>query len=370
MQDILIICGTRPEIIKLAPLYHSLRKCGWAKPHWLHTGQHDEMARQMLACFDIVPDISFERTGENLCEFSTRCRTLLDGVMASRSWSTVVVQGDTESTFLGALGGFYHRVPVAHVEAGLRTYDLERPFPEEGLRQMVSRIASFHFAPTKGAAQALRTEAIPDDRIFVTGNTVIDAQQWVVKRHRLQRRIKGRGHLLVTAHRRENWGSELREICYAIADVATHHPDLDVLFPVHLNPVVSKPVHAILGELSNVRLIPPLDYLKMQQALLDSWLVLTDSGGLQEEAPTFGVPLLVLRTETERPEAIEAGCARLAGTRRASIVKQIEDLWLDSEAYLSMARAGNPFGDGRASGQIVDLLENVLAGDERQREAS
>ncbi|MFC4763597.1 non-hydrolyzing UDP-N-acetylglucosamine 2-epimerase [Dyella koreensis] len=370
MQDILIICGTRPEIIKLAPVYHSLRASGWACPRWLHTGQHDEMARQMLACFDIVPDIVLERGGDGLGEFSTRCRTLLDGVMSSHPWSLVVVQGDTESTFLGALSGFYRHVPVAHVEAGLRTYDLERPFPEEGLRQMVSRIASYHFAPTRRAAVALRSEGIPQDRVFVTGNTVIDAQHWVVRQHHMHRAAEGRGHLLVTAHRRENWGSDLREICYAIADTATRHPELQVLFPVHLNPVVKQPVHAILGQLPNVRLCPPFDYLEMQRALLDAWLVLTDSGGLQEEAPTFGVPLLVLRTETERPEAIEAGCARLAGTRRASIVKQIEELWTDSDAYASMARAGNPFGDGRACIRIVDLLQKELAHEERQREAS
>jgi len=368
MQDILIICGTRPEIIKLAPLYHSLRASGW-RPQWLHTGQHDEMARQMLACFDIVPDISLERGGESLCEFSTDCRKLLDGVMADKSWSLVIVQGDTESTFLGALSAFHHRIPVAHVEAGLRTYDLDRPFPEEGLRQMVSRITRFHFAPTERAARALREEAIPQERIFVTGNTVIDAQHWVVRHRRVRRGVEGRGHLLVTAHRRENWGSDLREICYAIADVASRHPELQVLFPVHLNPVVGQPVHAILGELANVRLSPPFDYLEMQQALIDSWLVLTDSGGLQEEAPTFGVLLLVLRTETERPEAIEAGCARLAGTQRASIVRQIEELWSDPSAYQSMARAGNPFGDGHASIRIVDLLQNALASGERLRVA-
>ncbi|GLQ99738.1 non-hydrolyzing UDP-N-acetylglucosamine 2-epimerase [Dyella mobilis] len=369
MQDILIVSGTRPEIIKLAPLYHCLCACGWARPHWLHTGQHGEMARQMLECFDILPDVTLERGGDGLCEFSTSCRTHIDRVMADGSWALVLVQGDTESTFIGALCGYYRHIPVAHIEAGLRTYDLQRPFPEEGLRQMVSRIASFHFAPTARAAQALREEAIPEERISVTGNTVIDAQHWIVRRHQLRRRREGRGHLLVTAHRRENWGSDLREICYAIADVASRHPELEVLFPVHLNPVVSQPVHAILGGLSNVHLSPPLDYLQMQQALLDAWLVLTDSGGLQEEAPTFGVPLLVLRTETERPEAIEAGCARLAGTRRGTIVQQIEALWSNADAYRAMAHAGNPFGNGTASVRVTDLLKGALAGKERLREA-
>lgn len=372
MQNILIICGTRPEIIKLAPLYHCLQASGWAHPHWLHTGQHDEMAQQMLACFGITPDITLERSGSDLAEFSTRCRTLLDQAMSVKSWSLILVQGDTESTFLGALSGFYHHVPVAHVEAGLRTYDLGRPFPEEGLRQMVSRVASYHFAPTRRAAEALYAEAIAEERIFVTGNTVVDAQQWVAAHHRIHRRVSGRGHLLVTAHRRENWGGDLRDICYAIADIASHHPELKVLFPVHLNPTVSRPVHAILGELGNVQLTPPFDYLQMQQALIDAWLVLTDSGGLQEEAPTFGVPLLVLRTETERPEAIEAGCARLVGTQRTSIVGQLEELWRDDNAYSSMARAGNPFGDGRACARIADLLHDALdsAQEQHQRQAS
>jgi UDP-N-acetylglucosamine 2-epimerase (non-hydrolysing) len=369
MQDILIICGTRPEIIKLAPLYHCLRACGWARPRWVHTGQHGEMARQMLDCFDIAPDIALDRGGDGLGEFSIRCRSLLNGVMTDASWSLVIVQGDTESTFLGALSGFYNRVPVAHVEAGLRTYDLERPFPEEGLRQMVSRITSFHLAPTRRAASALSAESIPEERIYVTGNTVIDAQHWTTRRHHIHRRAIGRGHLLVTSHRRENWGDDLCEICHAVADVAHHHPELQVLFPVHLNPVVRQPVYAILGDLANVRLTDPLDYLEMQQALMDSWLVLTDSGGLQEEAPTFGVPLLVLRTETERPEAIEAGCARLAGTRRASIVSQVEKLWQDPETYRSMARAGNPFGDGRACDRIVGHLYSALIGEEERREA-
>ncbi|WP_049623784.1 non-hydrolyzing UDP-N-acetylglucosamine 2-epimerase [Frateuria defendens] len=361
MQDILIVSGTRPEIIKLAPLYHHLRSTSWARPHWLHTGQHDGMAWQMLDCFEIRPDLAFTRTGSSLCEFSTGCRTQLETVLGARPWSLVVVQGDTESTYLGALTGFYHHVPVAHVEAGLRTGNLEGPFPEEGLRQMISRITRFHFAPTTRAARALHEEAIAPGRVQVTGNTVIDAQQWVADRYRIRRRAAGRGHLLVTAHRRENWGRDIEEICHAIADVARRHPELEVLFPVHLNPVIQEPVYAILGELGNVKLSAPFDYLTMQQALVDAWLVLTDSGGLQEEAPTFGVPLLVLRAETERPEAVEAGCARLAGTRRESIVAHVEALWADADTYRRMQGAGNPFGDGRACERIETALRQALA---------
>lgn len=359
--EVLIVSGTRPEIVKLAPVYHALRASGWARPGWLHTGQHDDMAWQMLDCFDIVPDRVFTRSGSSLCEFSAGCRSQLDAVLAERTWSLVIVQGDTESTFLGALSGFHRRVPVAHVEAGLRTYDLDRPFPEEGLRQMISRITRFHFAPTRGAADALLGEGIAPERVHVTGNTVIDAQHWVVAHHHVRRTVEGRGHLLVTAHRRENWGADLEEICHAVADVATHHPGLQVLFPVHLNPVVREPVHAILGGLGNVHLTAPLDYLRMQQALIDAWLVLTDSGGLQEEAPTFGVPVLVMRTETERPEAMMAGCARLAGTRRANIVAEVEALWDDAQAYRRMQQAGNPFGDGHACERIADVLQRALA---------
>ncbi len=362
LQDILLVSGTRPEIIKLAPVYHALRQLAWARVSWLHTGQHADMADQILACFDVVPDISLTREGDGLLDFSTGCRRQLDAVMQQRDWALVVVQGDTESAFQGALAGFYHRVPVAHVEAGLRTYNLARPFPEEGLRQMISRLARFHFAPTQRARVALQTEGIADEFITLTGNTVVDAQQWTCAHRGVKRRVQGRGHLLVTVHRRENWGHDVQEICHAIADIARQQPDLQVLFPVHLNPVIQGPVNDILGGIANVTLMPPLDYTGMQQALADAWLVLTDSGGLQEEAPTFGVPVLVLRDETERPEAIEAGCALLTGATRTAIVSEVTRLAQDTAAWTRMARAGNPFGDGTASAQIVAELQRSLAG--------
>lgn len=360
LSDVLLVSGTRPEIIKLAPVYHALRESSWARVQWLHTGQHDEMARQILACFDVKPDITLTRSGSSLLEFSTGCRQQLEAVMLRQPWSLVIVQGDTESAFQGALAAFYNRVPLAHVEAGLRTYNLARPFPEEGLRQMISRLTRFHFAPTQRARVALETEGIADEFIYLTGNTVIDAQQWTCANRGVKRKAPGRGHLLVTVHRRENWGSDVEEICRAIADIARLQPDLQVLFPVHLNPVIQGPVHAILGNIANVTLTAPLDYTGMQQALADAWMVLTDSGGLQEEAPTFGVPVLVLRDETERPEAIEAGCALLIGATRSAIVSEVTRLTHDTGAYARMAQAGNPFGDGTASRQIVEALARSL----------
>ena len=356
MHNILFVSGTRPEIIKLAPLYHALRQASWVNVEWLHTGQHADMADQILACFDIVPNTTLERVGSNLLEFSLGCRQQLELEMTKKSWALVVVQGDTESAFQGALAGFYNRVAVAHVEAGLRTYNLNRPFPEEGLRQMISRLARFHFAPTERARIALQNEGIADAFIHLTGNTVVDAQQWTCAHRGVKRTTPGRGHLLVTVHRRENWGHDLAEICHAIASIAALQPDLQVLFPVHLNPLVKGPVNSILKGIGNVTLTEPLDYTQMQQALADAWMVLTDSGGLQEEAPTFGVPVLVLRDETERPEAVEAGCALLIGAERATIVAEVMRLTNDIAAYSTMSHAGNPFGDGTASAQIVAVL--------------
>ncbi len=361
MHNILLVSGTRPEIIKLAPVFHALRSARWANVQWLHTGQHGDMASQILACFDVVPDITLNRFGSSLLDFSTGCRQQLETVMTQQAWALVIVQGDTESAFQGALTAFYNRVPVAHVEAGLRTYNLNRPFPEEGLRQMISRLTRFHFPPTERAQVALQTEGIADDFIHLTGNTVIDAQNWTCAHRGVRRSVTGRGHLLVTVHRRENWGHDVAEICHAIAEIAQQQTDLQILFPVHLNPVIQGPVNAILGGIANVRLTPPLDYTQMQQALSDAWLVLTDSGGLQEEAPTFGVPVLVLRDETERPEAVDAGCALLIGAARTVIVSEVLRLSSDRAAYSRMSQAGNPFGNGTASTSIVRVLSRHFA---------
>jgi UDP-N-acetylglucosamine 2-epimerase (non-hydrolysing) len=358
---ILIVCGTRPEIIKLAPVYHFLCTQNWCEVTWLHTGQHQEMAEQILDCFDIVPNIVLTRAGSSLSEFSIGCRQQLDAVMESAKWGAVIVQGDTESAFLGGLAAFYQRIPVAHVEAGLRTYDLTRPFPEEGLRQMLSRITQFHFPPTEGGLLALIREAIPEKNIVITGNTVVDAQKWVIEKYQIHKEKSPYQNILVTMHRRENWGSDIEEACTAIASLAKKHPNLHVLFPVHLNPVVKKSVDPILGNLPNVSLVNPLGYLEMQQAIADAWLILTDSGGIQEEAPTFQVPVLVLRKETERPEAVQAGCAKIIGTSGEAIIHEVESLLSNASLYTAMKPISNPFGDGRASERIAQTLQAHLS---------
>jgi UDP-N-acetylglucosamine 2-epimerase (non-hydrolysing) len=254
-------------------------------------------------------------------------------------------------------------VPVAHVEAGLRTGNLDRPFPEEGLRQMVSRIAQQHFAPTPRESAALLAEGVPAARVQVTGNTVVDAQQWTLRHHAIARRITGRGHVLVTLRLRESPSDDVAQVCYAIVELVARHPEMKFLFPVHLNPVVREPVRAILGQRENITLTDPLDYVAMQQALADAWLVLSDSGGLLEEAPTFGVPVLVLREETERPEAVEAGFGRLVGTDRKRIVASVEALWADEAACRDLRHVAHPFGDGHACERIVDALQQALAPD-------
>jgi UDP-N-acetylglucosamine 2-epimerase (non-hydrolysing) len=352
-----IVCGTRPEIIKLAPVYHALREVEELRVLWVHTGQHGDMAADMLRCFGITPDVQLARKGASLEEFSVDCRMQLDALMAKQQWDLCIVQGDTESAFLGALAAFYRRVPVGHVEAGLRTYNLERPFPEEGLRQMISRITNMHWAPTERARAALLREGIEPEKIQLTGNTVVDAQQWICRQHGIRRHgDPAAGHILVTAHRRENWGQEMEQTFHAVADLARAFPDKRVLFPVHLNPVVQRPAHSILQGLANVKLVAPLDYLGMQQALVNAALLLTDSGGLQEEAPTFGVPTLVLRHETERPEAVEAGCARIVGPQREAIVREATRLLTDPAAAEAMRKVSNPFGDGHSARRIVQAV--------------
>jgi UDP-N-acetylglucosamine 2-epimerase (non-hydrolysing) len=347
-----VICGTRPEIVKLACLYHLLRQHSWVRVDWIHTGQHAEMAESMLQCFGIRPAVRLTRKGSRIEEFSSSCREQLDRVLLEGAYDYCLVQGDTESAFLGALCAFYRRIPVGHVEAGLRTYNLERPFPEEGLRQMISRIADQHFAPTQRAQVALRAEGVPEHKVQLTGNTVVDAQHWVMREHGIELSGTDERLILVTVHRREHWGSDMEAIFRAIGGVARQHPGHRIHFPVHLNPIVREAAHRLLGDVPNVTLTEPLDYLATQRALARASLVLTDSGGLQEEAPTFHVPVLVLRHETERPEAVEAGFATLVGPDEARIISS-SNVLLREGARRRLRGKPNPYGDGRASARIL-----------------
>jgi UDP-N-acetylglucosamine 2-epimerase (non-hydrolysing) len=362
--------GTRPEAIKLAPLVRELSSRSRFVPLVCVTAQHRELLDQVLALFGIRPDRDLDiMVPEQSLERVTRAALEgVAGVLDELRPDLVVVQGDTTTTFASALAAFYRQIRVAHVEAGLRTANRYAPFPEEMNRRMTSCLADWHFAPTAGAARALLAEGVPTERIFTVGNTVIDALLAVLERARrlgedLSPRLgleDGRRLLLVTCHRRESFGAGLESICSALRRIAESHPDLVLVYPVHPNPRVREPVHRALAELDNVRLVEPQDYLSLVWLLDRCFLVLTDSGGIQEEAPTLGKPVLVMREVTERPEAVDAGAARLVGTGADRIVATVEALLEDEQAYREMSRAQNPFGDGTASRRIADVLEAEL----------
>lgn len=363
----MFIFGTRPEIIKLAPVILSMKQ----RPDvfdclLVDTGQHRELGHQALDIFNLHADISLELMSENqgVSEFLALALSKLDSIITKNSPDWVIVQGDTETALAGALAGFNHKIPVAHVEAGLRTHDLMAPYPEEGNRQMISRITSLHFAPTQGAKTLLMEEGIPQEKILVTGNTVVDAVHWIhdtfqIEGERLARSIVGNAKrvVLTTLHRRESFGEPLVGMLEAIRELALD-PSLGLtfLFPVHLNPEVAHTVHAILGNQRNIKLLPPLDYKTMLALMPFSWLILTDSGGLQEEAPCFSVPVFVLRNLTERPEGIEAGIAKLIGTDKTEIIRVVKELTHDKITYQQMCSGRNPYGDGHAAQAIVDRL--------------
>jgi UDP-N-acetylglucosamine 2-epimerase (non-hydrolysing) len=363
-----VIVGTRPEAIKLAPLILEARRHrGIFDLRIIRTGQHKEMVDQMMATFDLVADVDLDvmRKDQDLVHVMTASlRGLFDSFGHWRP-DVAIVQGDTTTTLAGALAAFYHRIPVAHVEAGLRTGDRYLPFPEEMNRVLVSRLARWHFAPTQAARRHLLAEGIADANIHVTGNTAIDALQLTVARLRSSARTDNtlapvRRTLLVTSHRRENQGAPMGDICSAVLDLLSQYADLDCLFPVHPSPAVRAVVQPLLGNHPRVRLVEPLDYVAFVDAMRSAYLIFTDSGGIQEEAPTLGKPVLVLRDSTERPEAIEAGTARLVGSSRNQIVAAAR-LLLDNDAeYSAMAHAVNPFGDGLASQRILGALRSAL----------
>ena len=374
MPRIGLIFGTRPEAIKLCPLILALRQHPSLRPHVCVTGQHRQMLDQVLDVFGITPDVdlSLMQPNQTLAGLTSKATAAVDGYLADHRPDMIVVQGDTTSVFAAALAAFYRRVPVGHVEAGLRTWNKLSPFPEEMNRVLTSRLTDYHFAPTDWAGKNLLGEGVHADRVFVTGNTVIDALHIAVGRIReqppaipgLDPAVIGTKDriVLITGHRRENFGQGFESICLAIADLSTRFPEVQFVYPVHLNPNVREPVERVLGRhRPNVHLIEPLSYLPFVRLLDRCTLVITDSGGVQEEAPSLAKPVLVLRDTTERPEAVEAGTVKLVGTNRATIVAEASRLLSDQSVYQSMARAQNPYGDGHATERIIKVLERVLA---------
>jgi UDP-N-acetylglucosamine 2-epimerase (non-hydrolysing) len=356
-----IVVGTRPEVIKLAPVVAELRRTEHAEPVVIATGQHRELLDQMLAQFDLATDIDLDvmRPEQRLSDLTADLVRLLGETFRELEPNWIVVQGDTSTTMCAALAAFYELVAVAHVEAGLRTGDDYAPFPEELNRKMVARMASLHFCPTSASAANLIAEAVPEEHVHVTGNTVIDALMWAVERARqlppaVERTRRRR--ILLTVHRRESHGEALRAVCDAVRALASRG-DTEIVYPVHRNPAVRDVVLPALSSVEGVHVCEPLDYLALVQVLDSCDLVLTDSGRLQEEAPTLGKPVLVLRDTTERREAIEAGVARLVGTNPDVIVGAATTLLDDPVAYAAMAHRENPFGDGFASARIVRALD-------------
>ena len=368
-----VILGTRPEAIKLFPVIAALREEADLRVTVIATGQHREMLDQVLAMADIVPDydLAVMQPGQTLDALTARLVTGIGSVLDSEKPDRVVVQGDTATAMCGALAAYYRQIPVAHVEAGLRSYNIYHPWPEEVNRKMVGAIADMHFAPTETAAQALRNEAVDPASIYVTGNSVIDALhltharvaaepdlvqaiQPVLDRH------AGKRIILITTHRRENFGAGLDHILDAVTELA-QLPDVACILPMHLNPNVRPIVEERLSSIESVSLVEPLDYPSFTWLLWHSYLVLSDSGGVQEEAPAFGKPVLVMRETTERPEGIDAGTARLVGTDRAKILAETHALLKDEAAYQAVARASNPFGDGAAAGRIRTVITASLA---------
>ncbi|HGH5979844.1 TPA: non-hydrolyzing UDP-N-acetylglucosamine 2-epimerase [Kluyvera georgiana] len=371
-MKVLTVFGTRPEAIKMAPLVHALARDPHFEAKVCVTAQHREMLDQVLHLFSIVPDydLNIMSPGQGLTEITCRILQGLKPVLESFKPDVVLVHGDTTTTAAASLAAFYQRIPVGHVEAGLRTGDLYSPWPEEANRTLTGHLAMYHFAPTENSRQNLLRENLPDKRIFVTGNTVIDALFWVRDRvlnntalrsdmtQRYPFLNNGKKTILVTGHRRESFGQGFEHICHALAKIAADNPDVQIVYPVHLNPNVSEPVNRILGHIESVILIEPQDYLPFVWLMNHAWLILTDSGGIQEEAPSLGKPVLVMRETTERPEAIDAGTVRLVGTDSQRIVDEVTRLLRDDEEYQRMSRAHNPYGDGRACERILAALKN------------
>jgi UDP-N-acetylglucosamine 2-epimerase (non-hydrolysing) len=358
---VMTIFGTRPEAIKMAPLVRALQGCPEFDTALTVTAQHREMLDQVLDLFNLVPDhdLDLMKSGQTLTDITTRVIAGLKPVLDQRKPALVLVHGDTTTTFAASLAAFYQQIPVGHVEAGLRTPDRYNPYPEEMNRRLATQLSTLHFAPTATSVANLLREGVSSEAVYCTGNTVIDALLATAQGIELTSSQPTR-RLLVTAHRRENWGEPMANICRAVLRLVDGDPELSVLFPVHRNPVVRDTVESILGSHPRVSLIEPLDYAPFVAAMRDATVILTDSGGVQEEAPSLGKPVLVLRTTTERPEAVQAGTVELVGVDEDLIVARTSRLLQDQGAYLQMARALNPYGDGRACVRIVEAVRYFL----------
>ena len=374
MKKILLVFGTRPEAIKMAPLVKALQKdTEHFETRVCVTAQHRQMLDQVLEVFGITPeyDLNIMAPNQDLYDITAKVLLGLREVLKDFRPDTVLVHGDTTTSMAASLAAFYMQIPVGHVEAGLRTYNMLSPWPEEMNRQVTDRICTYYFAPTEQSRANLLQENIDAKKIFITGNTVIDALLMAVDiisttagvKEKMAKELQEKGYtvgdreyILVTGHRRENFGDGFLHICKAIKELAALHPEMDIVYPVHLNPNVQKPVYELLSGLSNVYLISPLDYLPFIYAMQHSTLLLTDSGGVQEEAPSLGKPVLVMRDTTERPEAVEAGTVKLVGTNAEAIVSNVTALLLDKEMYKRMSEPHNPYGDGQACERIIAAL--------------
>lgn len=383
MRKVMLVFGTRPEAIKMAPLVKEFEKYPESfETIVCVTGQHREMLDQVLQLFDIKPqyDLNIMKQGQDLYDVTARVLVGLRDVLKEAQPDVVLVHGDTTTSMAAALAAFYQQIKVGHVEAGLRTHNIYSPWPEEMNRQITGRIAEYNFAPTPLSRQNLLDEKVKDESIIVTGNTVIDALYWVVNKikedkslnEKLTSKLQASGYdiyrlndrkklVLITGHRRENFGDGFINMCTAIRDLTKKYPDVDFVYPMHLNPNVRKPIHKVFGEdlsdLGNMFFIEPLEYLEFVFLMEKSTIVLTDSGGIQEEAPGLGKPVLVMRDTTERPEALDAGTVKLVGTNYEKIVSEVSNLIEDNNYYEQMSKAVNPYGDGLACGRIVERLK-------------
>jgi UDP-N-acetylglucosamine 2-epimerase len=365
MINVIVVFGTRPEAIKMAPVIKELKKF----PEKINTtvtvsAQHREMLDQVLEIFNIKVDydLNVMTENQNLSDITRNVLERLEPILSEVSTDIMLVQGDTTTTFASSLAAFYHKIPVGHIEAGLRTYDRFYPYPEEINRTLTSVLSSIHFAPTTKAKRNLLQENISENKIIITGNTVIDAFLSVIDKGGFLNKGKSDNFkkILVTAHRRENLGKPLENICKAILNIVKKHSDVYIVFPVHLNPRVRKTVFDFLFGQDRIQLIDPLGYKDFSFHIATSHLILTDSGGIQEEAPSLGIPVLVLRNETERPEGVEAGTCRLVGTQQEKIYHEADLLLRDKNEYLKMAQAINPYGDGKASKRIVEYILSLV----------